>query len=349
MDTNNNFVINFDEPSEQDMLYVWGKMGHMPSKTSIHTNLESDVFRELVFSYFPNMKNEVMTNDIIPINGDVVKNTKFIDLLFEDTWISYLEFDINGDFYIDDITIFHKPESYESIYKFVSDVSEISNSTEDDVSIKDSVLSVRDGILETSPVYNEVDYEFIELFYTKSTYVGIKKVLRSLKYDQCGINILYGQRGLGKTECIKYITTKVEQSTLFIPNNLIEQSINNPEFRSIISNYDKLIILMDDCEFLTNSQFSKMNHFTSNLMQLVESYGNLDIHFILIFNENEDKIDQNIVESNSIKNIVKFENLSTEEAIELNNHLNLDGEITNPMKVRDVINPNRPKRRHIGL
>jgi excinuclease UvrABC helicase subunit UvrB len=67
------------------------------------------------------------------------------------------------------------------------------------------------------------------VYYNQKTLKNINKLVKSIKKDWS--SILYGQRGTGKTNTISYICDKLDRIVIFIPNTLIESTINNQEFR----------------------------------------------------------------------------------------------------------------------
>jgi putative ribosome biogenesis GTPase RsgA len=51
-----------------------------------------------------------------------------------------------------------------------------------------------------------------------------------IKKSEKGLSVLWGERGTGKTSIINYLADKLDRIVIFIPNNLIEHTINNPDF-----------------------------------------------------------------------------------------------------------------------
>jgi SpoVK/Ycf46/Vps4 family AAA+-type ATPase len=196
------------------------------------------------------------------------------------------------------------------------------------------------------PVDTKIDLDSIDLFYTEKTFSKVDKILKSIKKSNKGLSVLYGERGNGKTSIINYIASKLDRVVIFIPNNLIEQTINNPDFRKFIKKHHKPIIIIDDCEMLLNELFTKSNIFVNNLLQMVDGFlsDSMEVNIITIFNvDDESEIDHSLLECNNLIDVVKFEELSEEESNELSKHLGQDKKYKNKNKVIDIIKKRKSK------
>jgi AAA+ ATPase superfamily predicted ATPase len=175
---------------------------------------------------------------------------------------------------------------------------------------------------------------------------GLDKVIKSIKKSNKGLTILYGERGTGKTSTINYITTKLESIVIFIPNNMVENTINNPEFRKFLKKHSKPVIVIDDCEMFFNEAFAKSNIFVNNLLQMVDGFlsDSMEVNVITIFNvEDEDEIDHSLIDCNNLTDIVKFDCLTEDESNDLSKHLNQDKKYKNKNRLVDIIKKRKNK------
>ena len=134
----------------------------------------------------------------------------------------------------------------------------------------------------------------------------------------------YGERGMGKTSIINYLSSKLDRIVIFIPNNMIDHTINNPEFRKFLKRYDKPILVIDDCELFLGDNWGRPNHTTSNLLQMVDGFlsESINCNIVTIFNaDSEDYIDEALIECNNLHDIIEFKNLTQEEATGLSKSL----------------------------
>ena len=91
---------------------------------------------------------------------------------------------------------------------------------------------------------------------------------------------------------------------------------------------------------LTNEPFGRSSQFVGNLLQLVDGLFSetLQLQVITIFNvDKEDEVDELLLESNNLIDVVEFSLLTSEEANELSNHLGYKEKYTNKTRLLDVI------------
>lgn len=331
------------DKDQNDILIVTEKMGKIPNITTIHSIIDHDKFIEILEKlgkYSIMQKN----SEVIPFSDDIIIN--------ENTLININNFYLT--YYLDDFA--GKINGVKIFYDEKSDVTDIINhftDTEQDEEIeisKDNILVMRDNILNLDNMFYDIDKDTFDIFYNTETSKSIKKLRKNIDNKKNKITIFCGDRGLGKTNATKFVINNTDRVSIFIPNNLVDHSINNPDFMTLATRYGKVLLIIDDVEFLTNSQFSKMNYFTSNLIQLTESLMSeqWDIHILLVFNTQKNMIDQNLLDCNSLENVIEFSPLTTEQANELRDHLNLK-QGKQGGRLRDVIRNKKIKKNKVGL
>jgi hypothetical protein len=341
--------INSNDASNDDLLYVWDVIDKKPSRAVLHNNIDEQVMFKLLSDNFSERECVSTITDIIPVSDDVIENIKYFDFLCDGVWISYISIDGYENRFISDINIIYDLDQIEKVNVLISEICKHSTPTGGDSINRENILCVKDGALDTEPMNHPDNFEFMEMFYNKKTYTKIKRVAKIIENNERGICILHGERGSGKTNCMRYISSKLKDVTIFIPSNLLDLSINNPEFRNILTKYPKVILFIDDCEFLINSQFTKLNSFTTNLLQLTDGFVDNNIHIILSFNDRIDKMDNDILNSNNLNSLIEFHKLSIDEATDLTKHLDLKTEIKTEMLLRDVVRGNKIKSKKLGL
>jgi hypothetical protein len=331
--------ISQDDSENNDFLYCWHMFDSMPNKIKIYNSFSKNEFIQVIEEHIIN-KNTL--TEIIPdIDLDIV-NDKVLIQISDTIYLSYIILDRDSDnSFIHEINFFFKTQDD---YVIVNEITEKLNETvldfkEEDDSYRLNTIYLSANGIEIESIEKLVD-DNVELYYNQKTLKNINKLVKSIKKSDKGLSILYGQRGTGKTNTISYICDKLDRIVIFIPNTLIESTINNQEFRTFLKKYNRPIIVIDDCEMLFNDMFSKSNMYTNNLLQIVEGFlsDSIQVNIIAIFNTNDIKeIDSSLLDSNSLINLIKFEDLTPGESTDLSKHLGFNKKYKNKTRLVDII------------
>jgi|688.fasta_scaffold69867_4 hypothetical protein len=328
-----------DDNGTNDFLVSWEKFGTRPNRVLIQNTYSTKLFNTVMSDLI--LEKNVYT-EILPDSEELIINDRVFAKLDDSCYISYVVVDRNMDnSFIDGVLFLYAP-GFDGIQSYVDLLNECLLDFEEDSDNKLNTVTLSANGLEIEPInFHNVDLEGIDLYYPKSTFTELEKAVRSIKKADKGLTILYGDRGTGKTTIINHIASKLDRIVIFIPNNMIEHTINNPEFRRFLKRYEKPIIVIDDCELVLNEIYNKSNITTTNLMQMVEGFlaSTLDVNVITIFNtDSEDKIDHNLLECNNLIDVIEFGCLSKEEATDLSKQLGHSKKYKSPTRLVDVIN-----------
>lgn len=336
---NINLNINKDDNELNDFLYSWDIFGKRPNKLVIHNNYSGSLFIELMNKY--SMKeNQVL--EIIPSEEQMIMNEKIFASIQDEIYVSYIILDKNTDFSIvSEVTFFYASNQvFEKIQTIVEQLNScLLDFSEDKSNNLNTVISSQTG-LDIESIDSEFDQECFDLFYSKQNSKQINKLIKEVKKSTKGFSILYGERGTGKTSSIKYLASKLDRIVIFIPNNLVDSTINNSDFRKFLKRYHKPIIVLDDCEMLLSEFFNKSNITSNNLLQMVDGLlsDSIQANIITIFNvDSENDIDHTLLDCNNLIKTIKFEYLSTDEANELSEYLGHKRKYKNKSKLIDII------------
>lgn len=348
-----NLNINKDDSDLNNFLYCWDQFVTRPNKIIIHNTYSFKLFDEL-FKVIVKDKN--FFTEILPADdGGFVINDKMFVKIDDNIYCSYIVFDRNYETSIvSEISFYYREESnFEIIQDLVEKLNSCVINYEDDYSIVNTISIGLNG-LELEPIdISDKNYDNINLFYNKETLKEVNKLVKDIKKSNVGLSILYGERGTGKTSIINYLSSKLDRIVIFIPNTMIEQTINNQEFRKFLKRYNKPIIVLDDCEILFNDFYSKTSLLSNNILQIVDGFlsNSIDVNVITIFNTNDEKdIDYTLLESNNLLRTLYFDYLSDEEANELSEHLNNKKSHKTKSKLIDVVkNVKKPNKKNFGL
>jgi len=328
--------INKDDFSD-DYLIIFDKFGQRPNKIIIHDTFAGDSFEDIV-------KTESEPNrltEMIPVEDGYITNEKKLIEIKENIWCSFVIIDKDSESYIiNDVCFYYKSESeIEVISQIIDKLCNCIIDYEKESVNKFNTISFTPS-LEIEPIYIDIDSLEIEGRYNDITIKNVDKLQKKIKKTPKGLSIFSGDRGLGKTTMAKYLCSKVDRMTIFIPNTMIDLTINNPEFKNFIKKFEKVLLVIDDCEFLTNNQFSKMNLFSNNIIQLLDGFlsDSLNLHVLLIFNEFEEDIDENILDCNCLIDNIEFNELESEIATDLSKTLGYNKKYKETIRLVDVAN-----------
>lgn len=341
-----NLNINKDEPHLNDFLYSWSSFGSRPNKITLYNTYSTSEFNKLISEMV--VERNVFT-EVIPSDESFVINDKMFVKIDDGLYLSYIIIDRNHEnSSINEITFLYK--DYDNDYKKIQIIIEKLNDCLvdfcEEVGNNVNTISISQNGLEIEPLDISIDLENIDLYYSDKTIKSIDKLAKSIRKSDKGLSILYGERGNGKTSMINYIASKLDRVVIFIPNNMIDNTINNPEFRKFLKKQNKPIIVIDDCEVIFNEAFSKSNMFVNNLIQLVDGFlsDSIETNVIALFNvEEEDEIDHSLLECNTLIDIIEFDKLSCDKATELSKYIGHDKSYKIKSKVSDVVRKKKTK------
>lgn len=348
-----NININKDDSELNDFLYCWSQFGSRPNKILIYNSYLREPFSNIILKY-SNGKNRY--TEVIPSSESLIINDKILEKINDDLYISYLVLDrLNDNSVIHDIIFFFSDDNQlELVNSLIEELDQCVFDLEtDDIDSKFRTISITQNGLELEDVdLPDLDDE-IDYYYNVDTIKQINKLIKTIKKSEKGLSLLYGPRGTGKTSIINHLTNKLDKIVIFIPNNMIDTTINNPEFKSFIKKHPNSLLVIDDCEVIFNQLFNKSNTFVNNLLQLVDGplSSNMGLNIVMLFNiENEDDIDQSLLDCNNLLDSIEFDLLDEEVANDLAKHINSRKKYKNKTKLIDIIkkrNVEVPKK--IGL
>ena len=329
--------INKDDSGLNDFLYLWDIFKTRPNKVLIHGTFD---FKETE-SFFDQYEKVNKFTEIICLEIDDIINDKVLLKSTESIYISYIAVDkLTESAVISDITIYYSSsEDADEVNEIIKSVSEYQVIDDLEEGHNLNVVSLSNNSIELEEIkYDDIDIDNIEEYYSKQTFKDLSKWLKKSKKQQSGLSILYGKRGTGKSSAIKYLATKLDSNLIFVPNNLVDLTINSSDFSKFLRKHENPILILDDCEMIFNEFFTKSNIIANNLMQLVDGLLSNKLSIITIFNvEDKSEIDHNLIECNNLIDIVEFTDLSNSEANQLSELLGYKQKHKNDIRLLDLI------------
>ena len=333
-----NLNIDKDDYHLNDYLVCWEKFGHRPNKILIHNTYSGKLFDEVITKYI--IEKNVFT-EVIPDTEELIINDKLFIKLDEGCYISYIVADrLSESSFIDSVS-FYYANGYEKVQDFIDELNDCVLDYEDDDSNKLNTIGLSLNGLEIEPIsLHNIDLDNVDNYYNTETFRRVEKAVKQIKKSDKGLTVFYGERGSGKTSIINYISSKLDRIVIFIPNNMIDHTINNPEFRKFIKKYDKPVLVLDDCEIAFTENYGRSNMFTSNLLQMVDGFlsDSINCNIVTIFNiDDEEEIDPSLLECNNLIDVIEFEMLTDEESNLLAKHIQSNKKYKNKTKLIDII------------
>lgn len=334
-----NIDVTKDDYNLNDFLVCWKNFGKRPNRIIIHNTYSSKLF-DSVISEFVIEKN-VFTEVIPDSEEDLIINDKLFVKLDDDCYLSYIVADRMSDAsFIDSITFYYNSD-YTGVQDFIDKLNDCILDYEDVDSHKLNTIGLSATGLEIEPVsLHDIDLDNIDNYYNSDTFRSLEKIVKQIKKSDKGLSIFYGNRGTGKTSFINYISSKLDRIVIFIPNNMIEHTINNPDFRKFLKKYEKPVLVLDDCEMAFSEVYGRTNMFSSNLLQMVDGFlsDSINCNIITIFNlDNEEEIDQSLLDCNNLIDVIEFDMLSDEESNTLAKHIGSNKKYKNKNRLIDII------------
>ncbi len=334
-----NIDVTKDDYNLNDFLVCWKNFGKRPNRIIIHNTYSSKLF-DSVISEFVIEKN-VFTEVIPDSEEDLIINDKLFVKLDDDCYLSYIVADRMSDAsFIDSITFYYN-SGYTGVQDFIDKLNDCILDYEDVDSHKLNTIGLSATGLEIEPVsLHDIDLDNIDNYYNSDTFRSLEKIVKQIKKSDKGLSIFYGDRGTGKTSFINYISSKLDRIVIFIPNNMIEHTINNSDFRKFLKKYEKPVLVLDDCEMVFSEVYGRTNMFSSNLLQMVDGFlsDSINCNIITIFNlDNEEEIDQSLLDCNNLIDIIEFDILSDEESNTLAKHIGSNKKYKNKNRLIDII------------
>lgn len=310
--------VSKDDNGQNDFLVCWDRFGTRPNRVLIENTYSAKLFNTAMSDL---IQEKNVYTEIIPDSDEMIINDRIFAKLDDSCYISYVVIDRNMDNSFIDSVLFFYADGFDRIQEYVDLLNDCILDFEEGSDNKLNTISLTQNGLEIEPVnMHDLDHENIDAYYSRKTFSAVDKAIKKIKKSERGLTVFYGDRGTGKTAIINHLASRLDRIVIFVPNNMIEHTVNNPDFRRFLKRFDKPLLVIDDCELLLNEIYNKSNLTTTNLVQMVDGFlaSTIDVSVVAIFNtESEDDIDHNLLDCNNLLDVVEFTSLSQEEAAEL--------------------------------
>ena len=165
-----------------------------------------------------------------------------------------------------------------------------------------------------------------------------EKIIKNLNDEnRCGLVILQGKVGTGKTNFLRYLTSKLNKNIIFCPPDLAH-SITDPSFIPFLINNSNSILIIEDAEPVLKPRDNGGSSSVSNILNLTDGLLSdcVNISIVCTFNTGSENIDPALLRKGRLFYHYSFEKLCIEKSKALALSLNKNIEIKNPMSLADI-------------
>ena len=347
MQNNNNVKLNLninkEDTNSNDYLYCWEIFKKRPNKLTLYNAYNSATFLKILSKYIKEYNG--VNTDVIPTGQDYIINQKtLVNVEKESAYISFTQYDkLLENSAISDVIIYYKDIKSKLVDKLVSEFEECiidyrDENTEDRIN---NLTVTQNGLELDNLELLEIDYENIDYYYNTETIKEANKITKKIKKSEKGLSIIYGDRGTGKTSLVNYIISNIDKLVIYVPSNLIETIVNNPEFKNFMKRNRNSVLIIDDCETYFDNRGIKSDTYSSNLLQMIDGFFFffIKVNIIMVFNlDNDEYIPDTLLDCNNLHNVINTENLNTIKCNELSKYLGVNIKYKDTSKLIDVIN-----------
>lgn len=330
--------------------YVYKCFDDMPNILSISADLDSELFINVINKSF--VKDDNLTkykSEYTFIDNDLVltQNTLLCNA-DKSIFISFLFLQKDG--ICTDIVFYYKndPKKLKEVNKILAYIPEafiVSDILDKEIDKK--VLHVI-NYNYTSGFYidymniDKVKITDVKNIFDNEVFSGTKRIITNLKKAKSGkVYLLAGDRGNGKNKILNSIVSNTNKFFLYLPINILANTLNNPDFLIFLKNIKNTIIIIEGCEdFFTKSLYVKNAEYTKYILGLIDGLfaDSLGISFILTMNTDLSKIDGNLLNMVDEDNLLYIDKISKEKATKISKDLGFNIVYKNSARLTDVMN-----------
>jgi hypothetical protein len=156
-----------------------------------------------------------------------------------------------------------------------------------------------------------------------------------------GIVLLHGLPGTGKTTYLRYLIGKIKKRILFISPSVAED-IMNPDFVKMLISNPNSVLIIEDAEKVIMDRKLSPNASVSNLLNISDGLlaDFLNVQVICTFTQPLTMIDSALMRKGRLIAKYEFGKLGVAKAQCLSDHLGFDKQVTEPMTIAEIANPN---------
>lgn len=171
-----------------------------------------------------------------------------------------------------------------------------------------------------------------------------KDLVDFIKERECGLSILRGSAGTGKTSIIRHLISNYPNNYILV-TNAVAEALASPEFMSFMLENRDSIFILEDCEQILKDR-DEENNFSnaiSNILNMTDGIMSdvFNIKFICTFNANIETIDKALLRKGRCFVNYEFQLLDVEKTKNLLNEQGIVLDKYEPMSLAEIYNYNK--------
>lgn len=167
-----------------------------------------------------------------------------------------------------------------------------------------------------------------------------ESIVESLKQNKSGLYLFHGDPGTGKTTYIKYLSSVLKRSVIYVPTSFID-AIVDPSFIPALLDKKHCVIVIEDAEkALLQREGGDSSSLVSTILNLTDGImGDIfNISIIATYNNPRHELDKALLRKGRLKKEYHFEKLSVKTAQKLFKKINKEYKVTEPMSLSEIYN-----------
>ena len=181
----------------------------------------------------------------------------------------------------------------------------------------------------------------IDLYYNDD-FKPIDEIIkqRLAKESDKGIILLHGLPGTGKTTYLRHLIGSIKKRVLFVSPG-VACNLMNPEFMDLLIDNPNAVLIIEDAENVIMDRKFSSHSSVSNLLNISDGLLSdcLNVQIICTFNSELNMVDDALLRKGRLIAKYEFTKLGTAKAQRLSNKLGFSKEISKPMTLAEITNP----------
>lgn len=196
----------------------------------------------------------------------------------------------------------------------------------------------------------------IDLFYNDD-FKQVDEIIkqRLAKENDKGIILLHGLPGTGKTTYLRHLIGSLKKRVLFVSPG-VACNLMNPEFMDLLIDNPNAVLIIEDAENVIMDRKFSSHSSVSNLLNISDGLLSdcLNVQIICTFNSDINLVDDALLRKGRLIAKYEFTKLNTAKAQKLSDKLGFTKQISRPMTIAEITNPDdmqveKPSRQVMGF